>query len=105
MASDSLENKVEVSQMERERKGFLGPENEVIVLVVNQGRNTTVRVIFSELWLLLITGLEIEVDRLVREAEFLEYKGNLPARVVSYLRHERKACDKTCHPLGPPAWV
>ena len=42
------------------------PNSEVIVLVIDEGGNTTVGVDLQELWSLLFSLVEIEVHRLVR---------------------------------------
>ena len=78
------------------------PENEIIVLVVNDGRNTTVGVVFGVLRALLLALTEVEVDGFVRKAKLLEDEGNFPIIAQSELYSE-VGVTKTCHPLGPPA--
>ena len=64
------------------------PENEIIVLVVNDGRNTTVGVVFGVLRALLLALTEVEVDGFVRKAKLLEDEGNLPIIAQSELYRE-----------------
>ena len=52
------------------------PDDEVTVVVINQGRDTTVGVVLSVLGDL--DGVELEEARFVGKAELVEHEGDLP---------------------------
>ena len=83
------------------------PNGEIVVVVVNDGGDTAVGVDLQKIWPLLLLFAEIEVDRLVRQPEFLEDDGDLPVNKIACQRvvegNEKRG--RTCQPLGPPAWV
>lgn len=54
------------------------PQHEIAVSVVDNGGDTTIRVIFNELGGLLLVLGEVEIDRLIRQAQLLQNKSNLP---------------------------
>jgi hypothetical protein len=60
-----------------------GPENEIVVLVVDDRRDSTVRVVLGEGWSLLIARLEFEKDGLIGEAEFFKHDGYFPTNYLA----------------------
>ena len=54
------------------------PENEVSVLVVDDRRDASVRVVVNVRRLLLLVLAEVEVDRLVRQSKLFENVDDLP---------------------------
>ena len=60
------------------RAGRDAPKGEVAVLVVNDGWNTAVGVVLGVLVGLVFAFLEVEVDRLVGQAELLQNVCDLP---------------------------
>lgn len=54
------------------------PEDEIVVLVVDDGRNAAVGVELDVLGRLLLVLLEVKVYGAVGQAEFFENDGNLP---------------------------
>ena len=59
------------------------PEDEIVVLVVDDGRDTTVGVEFDVLGRLLFVLFEVKVYGVVGQAEFFENDGDLPAYRMS----------------------
>ena len=62
------------------QKGACAPDREVVVLVVDERRDAAVGVVLGVLWRLVLALLEVEVDRLVSQAELLQDEGDLPVR-------------------------
>lgn len=58
--------------------GARSPDDEVVVPVVDERRDTPVGVVLGVLGLLLLALVQVEVDRLVLEAELLKDDGGLP---------------------------
>ena len=56
------------------------PEREVVVVVVDDGRDAAVGVELGVLRPLLLALLEVEIDRLVRETELFKDNGDFPRR-------------------------
>ena len=57
------------------------PDGEVVVLVVNKGRDAAVRVDLKVFRGLMLTLLEVEEDGLIAQAELFEDKAGFPASV------------------------
>lgn len=57
------------------------PENEVVVAMVNNSWNTTVRVQFEVFRVLLLGSLEVEEDGLKGKSKLLEDGSDLPVEV------------------------
>ena len=66
----------------RLRLGRSLPDNEVVVVMINEGWDTAVGVILGELGGLVFALLELEVHRLVGESELLKNDGGLPVNSV-----------------------
>lgn len=56
--------------------------------MIDERRDTPVRVVFGVLGLLLLALVQVEVDRLVQEAELLKDDGGLP--VMPYGEYSRQ---------------
>ena len=54
------------------------PNNEVVVVVIDDGGDTTVGVELQVFWALLFFLAEIEVDSLVRQSEFFKNDSGFP---------------------------
>lgn len=54
------------------------PEDEIVVLVVDDGRDATVRVELDVLGRLLLILFEVKIYGVIGQAEFFENDGNLP---------------------------
>lgn len=68
---------VSVDEVEQDSIGL--PENEVVVAMVNNGWNTTVRVQFEVIRVLLLGSLEVEEDGLKSKSKLLEDGSDLPS--------------------------
>ena len=92
-----------VDYMRARRGGWNVPENVVVVLVIDYGRNTPVGVELCVFGFLLVATLEVEVNGLVRESEIVTENGDFPKAPGEYvvLRLTRSFW-RTHHPLGPP---
>lgn len=55
------------------------PDNKVVILVVNQGRDTAVWIVLGVLSSLLLVLSKVEIDALIGETEFSQNKRDLPA--------------------------
>ena len=64
------------------------PDDEVTVVVINQGRDTTVGVVLSVLGDL--DGVELEEARFVGKAELVEHEGDLPENQTGEHRCRRR---------------
>ena len=60
------------------------PDDEVVVMVVNDGGDATVGVDLQVIWGLLLALVEVEVDRFVCQSEFFEDNGDFPDHGVSF---------------------
>jgi len=60
------------------------PDDGVIVMVVDDGRDATVGVDLQVIWSLVFALVEVEVDRFVCQPEFFEDDGDLPGHRVSF---------------------
>ena len=60
------------------------PDDEVVVMVVDDGGDATVGVDLQVIWGLLLALVEVEVDRFVCQPEFFEDNGNFPGHRVSF---------------------
>ena len=60
------------------------PNSEVVVVVVDDGGNATVRVYLHILRTLLFPLAEVEVHRLVRQPKFLKNNGDFPESQISF---------------------
>ena len=59
------------------------PKDEVIVMMVDDSRDTTVGVVLRDIcWSFLLAFLEVQVDGLKREAKLGQNDGHFPGRVV-----------------------
>ena len=63
---------------EVEKNGVGLPEDEVPIVMVNQGGDTAVRVVLGVFRSLLLVLAKVEVDRLVRESKLFENVDDLP---------------------------
>ena len=54
------------------------PNNEVVVMVVDDGGDAAIGVNLQEVWGLVLSLAEIEVDVLVRQPKLFENDGNFP---------------------------
>lgn len=59
------------------------PNDDVVIVVVNDGRDATVRVDLQVVWTLVLCLAEVEVDRFVRQPEFLKDDDSFPESRVS----------------------
>ena len=67
----------------RRRCGIMDvPKHEVVVLVVDDRGDTSVRVVLRVLGGLVLTLAEVEVDGVVGQTELLEDGGDLPAKAT-----------------------
>ena len=57
------------------------PDGEVVVLVVDNGRDAAVWVDFKVFWSLMLTVLEVEEDGLIAQAKLFEDEAGFPASV------------------------
>lgn len=84
------------------------PEHEIVVLVVDDRGNASVRVELGVLGTLVLGLAEVEVDGVVGQPELLEHGGDLPKNrtcaSVSWTRRQNVAVA-TYQPLGPAEWV
>ena len=71
------------------------PNSEVVVVVVDDGGNATVRVYFHILRTLLFPLAEVEVHRLVRQPEFFKNNGNFPENQIGFqmVRKSRREAE------------
>ena len=71
------------------------PNNEVVVVVVNDGGNAAVRVYLQELRALLFFLAEVEVHRLVRQPELFKNNGNFPENQIGFqiVRKSRRKAE------------
>lgn len=72
-----------LEEVEEDRVGL--PNYEVIVLVVDEGRDTAIWVQLRVLGRFLLELGEVEVDALVRESELLEDERDLPVNSMEEL--------------------
>jgi hypothetical protein len=83
------------------------PNDEIVVAVVDDGGDATVRVDLQVLWRLVLFFAEVEVHRFVRQPQFFKDDGDFPevqigCQMVVKVSEEQ---GRTCQPLGPPVWV
>jgi hypothetical protein len=60
------------------------PNDDVVVMVVDDGGDATVGVDLQVIWSLVLGLAEVEVDRLVCQPEFFEDDGGFPENRVSF---------------------
>ena len=56
------------------------PNDEVVVVVVDDSRDATVGVDLQVVWALLLFFAEVEIDRLVRQPELFKNDGDFPEK-------------------------
>jgi len=89
-----------------ERHGGDLPNDEVVVMVVDNGGDATVRVDLQVVWSLMFCLAKVEVDRFVRQPEFLEDDGGFPgSRVIfqtaaTFGEGGSKRTSRWVHPCG-----
>lgn len=81
------------------------PDSEITRFVVNQGRNTTVRVVFNVVGSLLLALAEVEINALVGQAQFVQNKSNSPVFSPSSVNGHDFQDEHTDHPFTPVAWL
>ena len=80
------------------------PDDEVVVMVVNDGGDATVGVDLQVIWGLLLALVEVEVDRFVCQPEFFEDDGDFPDHRVSFqtsLAFEENGNERTSRWVRP----
>ena len=90
-----------VNEVEHDRVGL--PDDKVAILVVDKGRDAAVRVVLGVRGLLVLGGVEVEVDGLVGEPELFEDDSDFPGASVS--RQHRRTLTwfkATYQPFGAP---
>ena len=60
------------------------PNDEVVVMVVDDGGDAAVGIELQVIWSLLLTRLEVEVDRFICQPEFFENDGDFPEDRVGF---------------------
>lgn len=65
------------------------PYDEVVFLVINEGRNPAIGVDGSERCTLLLTLAQVKVDEFVLEPELFENNDHLPIKIVSGVQDSR----------------
>ena len=82
------------------------PNNEVVVVVVDNGRDATVGVELHEIWTLLLALLEVKVDGFICQPEFFKNDGDFPEERISFQTtvmftgKENKRTSRWDHPCG-----
>ena len=92
-----------VEQLERQR--IRNPQNipddEVVVGMVDERRDTPVRVVLCVLRALVLVFVGVEVYELVVETEFAEDEGDFPVRSIIRMGNLRAPACRTYQPFGP----
>ena len=78
-----------------EKNSIRLPDDEVSVLMIDEGGDATVRVELGVFGGLVLVLAEVEVDRLIGEPEFLEYSHDLPAGGRGGMSKEVRVVRKT----------
>ena len=82
------------------------PDDEVVVVMVDDGGDATVRIDLQVIWSLVFALAEVEVDRFIRQPEFFEDDGDFPENRVSFQtavtfgRGESKCTSRWVHWRG-----
>ena len=95
-------------QLSEDRDGYQEdiPKNEVIVVVVDNGRDATVGVELHKVWTLLLALLEVEVDGFICQSEFFKDDGNFPEKstrfqtTVTFRGEGNERTSRWDHPCG-----
>ena len=92
-----------VEQLERQRARKLWnlPDDEVVVGMVDERRDTPVRVVLCVLRALVLVFVGVEVYEFVFEAEFAQDEGDLPVPSIMRMGNRRGPACSTYQPLGP----
>ena len=64
------------------------PNDEVIVFVVDNGGDAAVGVDLQEVWGFLLSLMEVEVHRFVRQPKFFENDGDFPKNLLVFRYHD-----------------
>ena len=67
-----------------DRHGEDVPDDEIVVVMIDDGGDATVWIDLQIIWTLLLAFVEVEVDRFVRQPEFFEDDGGFPEARVSF---------------------
>ena len=67
------------------------PNDKVIVMVVNDGRDAAVGVNLQIFWSFLFLLAEVKIDGFVRQVEFFKNEGNFPESQVGREMHSKSA--------------
>lgn len=78
IALDSLHDAQLCSVSRRNNIRIFSPNDEIIIVVVNEGRNTTIRVVLRVFLCFLLLCREVEVDRFIAQAKLVHEKGSFP---------------------------